>query len=375
MLEGRIDSLPRGRFDLTVTDRGTGLVETFTGLSLAAGSSRRVDRVLEESELVRVVPPLPSKLPRLPVTVTASGGSDGARFGAGAYTGPGMQDSGRGIYALDRADLVNLIVLPPYSTATGVARQVVVDAIAYAGKRRAMVILDPPSDWHTVDDAASRAAGYLQGRDVALYFPRLCRPDPLRSGRVRDFTPSGAVAGMLARLDLTRGPWLAPAGTEARLSGATPAVATTTVDMERLNPMGVNCIRTLPGRGTVVWGARTRAGLGEAEWKYVNVRRTALFLEESIRRGLEWAVFEPNEHTLWARVRSQVDGFLHGIYRQGAFPGNRAQDAYFVRCGLDTMSEDDIEQGRLIVLVGIAPLRPGEFVILRIGLWLGGDDD
>jgi uncharacterized protein len=139
--------------------------------------------------------------------------------------------------------------------------------------------------------------------------------------------------------------------------------------------MGVNCIRSLPGRGTVVWGARTRAGLGEAEWKYVNVRRTALFLEESIRRGLEWAVFEPNEHTLWARVRSQVDGFLHGIYRQGAFPGNRAQDAYFVRCGLDTMSEDDIEQGRLIVLVGIAPLRPGEFVILRIGLWLGGDDD
>ena len=376
MLEARLASLPRNRFELTVTDRGSGLVETFTGLSLAAGSTSRVDRVLEESQLVRSGQPLPSNLPPgLPITVTAENGNDGARFAAAAYTGIGLRDSGRGIYALDRADLVNLIVLPPFSTTTGVPRRVLVDAIAYARERRAMVILDPPSDWQTVDDAATGSAGYMQSQDAALYFPRLARPDPLRSGRVRAFTPSGAVAGMLARLDLDRGPWRSPAGREATLAGTTPSVLLTTADIETLSPLGVNCIRAIPGEGTVVWGARTRAASADAEWKYVNVRRTALFIEESIRRGLQWAVFEPNEPTMWTLVRSQVEGFLLSLYSQGAFPGNRPRDAYLVRCGPDTMTQDDIDQGRLIVLIGIAPVRPAEFVLLRIGLWQGDDDD
>ena len=368
-------SLPRNRFELTVTDRRSGLVETFTGLSLASGSARRVDRVLEESQLVRSSQPLPSSChpafpsPSPPGTATM-GLLRRRRLHRNRNAG-----FGTGIYALDRAELVNLIVLPPYSTTTGVSRRVLADAIAYARERRAMVILDPPSDWHTVDDAATGSAGYMQSRDAALYFPRLARPDPLRSGRIRDFTPSGAVAGMLARLDLNRGPWQSPAGREATISGATPSVLLTAADIERLNPLGVNSIRALSGEGTVVWGARTRATSADAEWKYVNVRRTALFIEESIRRGLEWAVFEPNEQTLWTRVRSQVEGFLLSVYSQGAFPGNRPRDAYFVRCGPDTMTQDDIDQGRLIVLIGIAPIRPAEFLILRIGLWQGDDDD
>jgi phage tail sheath protein FI len=374
-LEATIDPLPRNRFDLTVTDRGSGLVETFTGLSLAARSARRVDRMLEESALIRVRLPLPTTLPpRLPVTVTANGGNDGGRFGTSAYTGFGMQESGRGIYALDRAALVNLIVLPPYSITTGVPRRVLTAAIAYAGERRAMMILDPPSTWHTVNDAAVGAAGFFESRDAAIYFPRLSRADPIRGGRVRDFAPSGTVAGMLARLDLNHGVWRSAAGGNGTLSGVTPSMSLTKSDLDQLNLLGINGIRALPGRGTVVWGARTRAGAGDAEWKYVNVRRLALFLEESIRRGLDWAVFEPNDESLWTRVRGQVDGFLYGVFHKGAFPATRLQDAYFVRCGPDTMTQDDIDYGRLIVLVGLAPVRPAEFVILRIGQWREDDD-
>ncbi len=374
-LEGTIAPLPRNRFDLTVTDRGTGLIESFAGLSLAPRSPRRVDRALEESALIRARLPLPTSLPpRLPVTVTATGGRDG-RFGVSAYTGPGMRESGRGIYALDRSELVNLIVLCPYSTTAGVPLGVVTAAIGYAGERRAMVILDPPSTWHTVTDARFGAAGFVEGKDAALYFPRVSRADPMRGGRVREFAPSGAVAGMLARLDLNQGVWRSPAGGSASLSGAIPSIPLTKTDIDELNPLGVNCIRALPGRGTMVWGARTRAGAGNAEWKYVNVRRLALFLEESIRRGLEWAVFEPNNETLWARVRGQIDNFLYGVFAQGAFPANRSQDAFFVRCGPDTMTQNDIDDGRLIVLIGIAPIRPAEFVIFRIGQWRDGDDD
>ena len=374
-LETTIDPLPRNRFDLTVTDRGTGLIETFTGLSLAASSPRRVDRALEESPLVRARLPLPSTLPpRLsPVTVTAAGGNDG-RFGPSAYLGPGMKESGRGIYALDKADLVNLIVLPPYSTTTGVSRRVLAAAIAHATKRRAMVILDPPSTWHTVSDAMAGATRFLETRDATLYFPRLSRADPMRGGRVRDFAPSGAVAGMLARLDLNQGVWRSPAGGNATLSGVTPTIPLTKPDLDLLNPVGINGIRALPGRGTVVWGARTRGGAGDAEWKYVNMRRLALFIEESIRRGLEWAVFEPNNQRLWARVRSQADDFLLSVFVQGALPANRPEDAFFVRCGPDTMTQNDIDNGRLIVLIGIAPIRPAEFVVLRIGLWDEDDD-
>ena len=372
-LSARIDPLRGGRrFDLTVRD-GTGLEEVFSGVSLAPGSMRRVDRVLQDSLLVRARLPLPSALSTgMPAIVTAVGGNDGARFGASAYTGPGLSESGRGIYALDRADLINLVVLPPYS-ATGVARTVLDAALAYAGERRAMLIIDPPRSWRTADEAVAGAPTYLTGRDAALYFPWLRRPDPLRGGLSREFAPSGAIAGLFSRLDLSRGVWKAPAGDGAGLHGFEPSLSLTTADIERLNPLGVNCIRSLPGQGTVVWGARTRSD--DPEWKYVNVRRLGLFLEQSIDRGLQWSVFEPNDETLWTRVRGQVENFLHGLFRQGAFPGSKPEECYFVRCGPDTMTLDDIDQGRLIVMIGFAPARPAEFVVLRIGRWLSPDDD
>jgi uncharacterized protein len=373
-LSARIDPLRGGRrFDLTVSDGGTGLEEAFSGVSLASGSPRRVDRVLQDSMLVRARLPLPSAFPAaVPATVAAVGGDDGARFGASAYIEPGMRESGRGIYALDRADLINLVVLPPYS-ATGVARTVLDAALAYADERRAMVVLDPPTTWRTAEEAVTGAPGYLTGRDAALYFPWLRRPDPLRGGRVRDFAPSGAVAGLLSRLDLSRGVWEAPAGGEAGLHGFEPSLSLTTAEIDRLGPLGVNCIRSLPGRGTVVWGARTRSD--DPELRYVNVRRLELFIEQSIDRGLQWVVFEPNEETLWARVRSQIENFLLELFRQGAFPGTKPEECYFVRSGPDTMTQSDIDQGRLIVMIGFAPVRPAEFVVFRIGRWLGSDDD
>ena len=187
--------------------------------------------MLQDSLLVRVRLPLPLILSLGgPATVTAVGGNDGARFGAPAYTGPGMRKSGRGIYALARADLVNLVVLPPYSAA-GVARSVLDAALPYADERRAMLILDPtPRSWTTADEAVAGASSYLTGRDAALYFPQLRRPDPLRGG-VREFAPSGAVAGLLSRLDLSRGVWKAPAGGDASLHGFEPALSLTAADM------------------------------------------------------------------------------------------------------------------------------------------------
>jgi phage tail sheath protein FI len=179
---------------------------------------------------------------------------------------------------------------------------------------------------------------------------------------------------MLSRLDLNQGVWRSPAGGNATLSGVTASILLAKPDLDLLSGLGINGIRARPGRSTAVWGARTRGGAGDAEWKYVNVRRLALFLEESIRQGLQWAVFEPNNEALWTRVRSQVDNFMYGVFAQGAFPANRPQDAFFVRCGLDTMTQDDIDDGRLIILIGIATIRPAEFVILRIGQWRDNDD-
>ena len=136
---------------------------------------------------------------------------------------------------------------------------------------------------------------------------------------------------------------------------------------DQLNPLGVNALRTLPGAGPVIWGARTRSTRSNPEWRYVPVRRTALMIEQSIFGGIQWAVFEPNDHRLWGSLRLNIDSFMNGLFRAGAFQGEKASDAYFVRCGLgDTMTQGDIDRGQVIVIVGFAPLKPAEFVIVRI---------
>src|SRR5690606_31047850 len=157
-------------------------------------------------------------------------------------------------------------------------------------------------------------------------------------------------------------------GTDASVRNATPAVRLTDADSRALNPRAVNAIRTLPAAGTVIWGARTLRGdasYGE-EFKYVSVRRLVLHVEQSIHRGLSWVVVEPSGEALWATVRAHVEEFLDRLYRLGAFQGHKPEEAYFARCDRTTMTQDDIDEGRLIILVGIAPTKPAEFVVFRI---------
>ena len=174
----------------------------------------------------------------------------------------------------------------------------------------------------------------------------------------------------MARTDAERGVWKAPAGQEADDRGRRPELAVTLTDREngQLNPLGVNCIRTFPVIGNVVWGARTLDGADAlaSEWKYVPVRRLALFLEESLYRGTQWVVFEPNDEPLWAQIRLNVGAFMQNLFRQGAFQGTTPREAYFVKCDKETTTQNDINLGIVNILVGFAPLKPAEFVIIRI---------
>ncbi|GAB2756630.1 phage tail sheath subtilisin-like domain-containing protein [Nocardioides salsibiostraticola] len=367
------------QFNLTVTDNGTFFSETFRNVSFATDSSRRVDLVLESSTLVRIDGALPTD-PQASDSVDSSattGGNNGAAITAAEIsTTAGMQTAKLGMYALEKADLFNLLVIPPYS-GTGdigdrdVDATVVTNALAYVKSRRAVAILDAPTDWTTSALAVTGAAvaPYDRGEHAALYFPRIKQPDPLRDGQVTQFAPSGAIAGLIADTDAKRGVWKSPAGLDTNLAGvAALAVPLTDFEIGLLNPLGINCLRLAPGAGHVVWGARTRDGSDRlaSDWKYLAVRRTALFLEESLYRGLQWAVFEPNDEPLWAQVRLGVGAFMNNLFRQGAFQGSAPKDAYFVKCDRDTTTQNDINSGVVNIQVGFAPLKPAEFVVLRL---------
>ena len=237
-----------------------------------------------------------------------------------------------------------------------------------------MLIVDPPAGWTTAAAArdgldADIGLTGLAARNAALYFPRLRQADPLLKGQVDTFVPCGAIAGVMARTDAQRGVWKAPAGAHAVLLG-TPDLSVPVTDAENgiLNPLGVNCLRRFPSAGPVAWAARTLRGADRFadEYKYIPVRRLALYLEESIGRGIRWAVFEPNDEPLWAQLRLHVGTFMHGLFVQGAFQGNTPRDAYFVKVDRDTTTQSDIDGGFTNVLVGFAPLKPAEFVIVKI---------
>ena len=308
---------------------------------------------------------------------TAGQASDGQRLTSTEFTGPGMEAAKTGLYLLEHADLFNLLVIPPYKSDATVDSAVVKDADAYCLKRRAVQIIDPLPTWNDVGDVTTVAnsAGGLSGalgansRNAALYFPRVKQPNPLKQNQVEEFTASGAIAGLIARTDATRGVWKAPAGLEASLVGV-PELSVPLVDGEigQLNPLGVNCLRSLPAAGRVVWGARTMQGDDRlaSEWKYLPVRRTALFLEESLYRGTQWVVFEPNDEPLWAQIRLNVGTFMDNLFRQGAFQGRTPREAYFVACSKETTTQADIDLGIVNIHVGFAPLKPAEFVVIRL---------
>ena len=279
---------------------------------------------------------------------------------------PNQRQLQAGLRALDAVDLFNLLLLPGVTAPAAIAL-----AAGYCEKRRAFLIVDPPASARTPAqiEAAVVALAFEPKSHAAIYYPWLRIADPLNPASPRLSPPSGTVAGMIARTDATRGVWKTPSGAEATLKDV-DALERTLTDQEngRLNPRGINCLRTFSSHGIVAWGARTLAGDDQSgsEFKYVPVRRTALFIAESIFRGTKWAVFEPNGEPLWARLRESVGVFLQDLFRQGAFAGRTPKEAYFVRCDRTTMTQSDIDAGNVNILIGFAPLKPAEFVVLSI---------
>jgi phage tail sheath protein FI len=199
----------------------------------------------------------------------------------------------------------------------------------------------------------------------------------LRDNQPDNFVPCGAVAGIFARTDAQRGVWKAPAGMDATLNGVTDlSVHITDNENGRLNPLAVNCLRTFPVVGTVVWGSRTTKGADvlSDDYKYIPVRRLALFIEESLFRGTKWVVFEPNDEPLWAQIRLNIGAFMHNLFRQGAFQGTTPSDAYFVKCDKESTTQNDINLGIVNILVGFAPLKPAEFVVIKLQQMAGQID-
>jgi len=357
-------------FNLTVTD-GTGQVEVFRNVSVARNHPRRIDRVLNQgSQIVRVSLDLPASRPgEVSAEVLPEGmASDGKELGNSEYQG--SESAKKGIYALEKADIFNLLCIPPATNDSDLAPAVIAEAAAYCEKRRAMLIVDPPTGWTSKDKAkAGIIAIGTNSKNAALFFPRLRQPNPLQGNQMGTFVPCGAVAGVFARTDTQRGIWKAPAGLDATLVGV-PQLSVPLTDMENgeLNPLGINCLRSMPAAGRIIWGSRTLQGDDRlsSEWKYIPVRRMALYIEESLYRGTQWVVFEPNDEPLWAQIRLNVGSFMHGLFRQGAFQGASPKEAYFVKCDKETTIQDDINKGIVNILVGFAPLKPAEFVVIKI---------
>ncbi len=361
-------------FNLTVTDAATGTNEVFRSLTIDPASSRSVERVLKsQSSLVRVSGTLAGR----PVDgATAQVNSENRAAASAALTGEG--DYSDAFKALDKVDLFNLLCIPPDTVEGTVPKAILQTAMVYCSNHRAVLIVDPPYDWgENRDTAAAKAKAGLDGlglsgteaRNAALFFPRVIQADPKHDGQLGTFAACGIIAGVMARTDVTRGVWKAPAGIDAAIAGIEKLqVALNDAENGMLNPLGINCLRAFPVYGRVVWGARTLRGADQLadEYKYVSVRRFALFIEESLYRGLKWVVFEPNDEPLWAQIRLNVGAFMHNLFRQGAFQGVTPQEAYFVKCSRETTTQTDINLGIVNIVVGFAPLKPAEFVIVKI---------
>jgi phage tail sheath protein FI len=245
------------------------------------------------------------------------------------------------------------------------------EAALVCAARFAFLLIDPPPgvvDLHSAE--AWKSTGMTFRSDhAAAYFPNIRVDDPLRPGETRNHPPSGAIAGIFARTDSRRGVWKAPAGTEAILSGVYgPSVMLSDSQQGVLNPLGLNVIRTFPVHGTVAFGSRTLEGTDAlaSEWKYIPVRRTASHILRSLSQGVQWAVHEPNDAALWDALRLHCGAFMQGLFQQGAFRGTSARESYFVVCDASTTTAVDIRQGVVATIIGFAPLKPAEFVVLNL---------
>jgi hypothetical protein len=280
--------------------------------------------------------------------------------------------------ALRKVDIFNLLCLPPYHRNGDVDAAVVQHAAMLCVDRLAFLIVDPRSDWiipnDVLDSHKGLAALGLTGeaaRNAAVFFPRIRKADPRSPSRRRTeiYVPCGAIAGVMARTDSQRGVWKAPAGPNASIKGIHGLRSSLTArESDLLNGRGVNCIRSFPSYGPVVWGANTLCATepsGEA-YRHIPVRRLALFMEESLSRGTRWAASHPNGEPLWSQIRHSIEAFLHNLFRQGAFMGATPREAYFVKCDRETTTQADINSGIVNMLIGFAPHKPAEFVFIKV---------
>jgi uncharacterized protein len=376
-------------FNLQVKDLETGALEQHRNLSITPTHPRFATAVLKQaSKLVRAPatltkqpkgsdPPDPKATdpfddPSAVAIVVAGTKPDGDPVTAAElYSTANMQTNKQGLYQLEKVDLFNLLVVPPYTQDNDLVKADWDAVVMYAARRRALALVDAPASW--ADTAAVTAANAITGvvsrnENGAMFFPRLNMTNPTRDNRIEAFAPAGAVAGVMARTDADRGVWKSPAGLDATLSGVLDlAVKLNDRENGAINQLGVNCLRNFVNIGPTVWGARTLKGADSlaSEWKYIAVRRMALFLEESLYRGTQWVVFEPNDEPLWSQIRLNIGAFMQMLFRQGAFQGKTPKDAYFVRCDSTTTTQTDINLGIVNIIVGFAPLKPAEFVVIK----------
>jgi uncharacterized protein len=288
-------------------------------------------------------------------------------FNAGDYAAVFQQDT-----PLDKWPIFNLLMTPGITDAV-----VLAEALAFSERKMAFFIMDPPIN--DVADPPTNWIGSYQppvSPNGAIYFPYIQSNDP-SSGATVNLPPSGTVAGIFARIDTNRGVWKAPAGLEAAIlntTGVVPGGLMTDPRQGTLNNLGINCLRTFPSVGTVVYGARTLVYPNVAlkdQWGYVPVRRMALFIEQTLKANLGWVVFEPNDEPLWVAIRTSIESFMLSLFNQGAFAGTKPSDAFQVKCDATTTTPDDVNNGRVNIVVAFAPLKPAEFVIVKIAQLAG----
>jgi phage tail sheath protein FI len=384
-----IQSGSSGRFGMQVlqlqSNGSVKVVESYVNLSINSTDPQYVVSVIDnDSSYITFIDPTtgnpvpPTGVPMAtssPISLT--GGADGSvlvpasdgnfevELNADGSAGPG------GVHLLDRVDIFNLLCVPTETDAPTISL-----LQEYCFTERAFYIVDPPQNTTTSHLESSGPVGSSPGGitgqysiNSAYYFPWVMAPDPLLGNRVRLFPPCGFVAGIYAATDTARGVWKAPAGIHAGLVGAAGLQYVLT-DLENgaLNIQAINCLRKFQVYNDVVWGARTLQGNDQAgsEWKYIPIRRMALYLESSLYDGTQWVVFEPNDEPLWSQIRLNVGAFMQGLFLQGAFQGTTPQKAYFVKCDAENNPQSSIDQGIVNILVGFAPLFPAEFVVIQI---------
>jgi uncharacterized protein len=358
--QGKVEEV----FDNVTTKRGRQNVAT-----VVKAQSRLI--TLEEVSGATAVEPVPQ------AKVTLAGGSAGvpARVSGEDYVGNTADRTG--FAGLEAIDNVTMLAVPDLMAAY---TQGAIDMEAVKAVQLAMIahcelmsdrvaIIDPPPNLNAqqIREWRRDKAGY-DSKYATLYWPWIKVFDPVL-GRGVEVPPSGHMAGIWARSDDTRGVHKAPANEVVR--GAIDLeLLITRGEHDQLNPEGVNCIRTFPGRGIRVWGARTLSS--DPAWRYLNVRRLFNYIEESVIEGTQWVVFEPNDMALWERVKRTINAFLVRVWRDGALFGATPQEAFYVKCDSETNPAEVIDAGQLVVEIGIAPVKPAEFVVFRIAQFSGG---